>query len=293
MATRLYFIVARAGPTAVVFRRGPTQQVELCSWNLHTDTVTRGQWLKGRIYERRSDLSPSGSLLVYFAATYGRGLRTWTAISRPPYLTALALWPHGDGWGGGALFDSELSVRLNHKAHRRELAAGFRLRKHMRVTPIGDWAGYGEDDPIHHERLVRDGWTAAEHEGKTQEHGLGASRWLTFDPPVVYRRSIGERRAEATLEMSIEGIHERQGSWYVTSWRIARGTDTLLDLGRADWADRGPGGDLLLARDGRLLRVAAPQVSEGWADAPAREIADLRADTFERMEAPASALRWR
>jgi hypothetical protein len=51
-ATRLYFIVARKAPVAVVFRRGPSRQVELLKWNLESDQIEAGQWLKGRIFER-------------------------------------------------------------------------------------------------------------------------------------------------------------------------------------------------------------------------------------------------
>lgn len=112
---RLYFIVARQASMAVVFRRGPTRQVELLTWDLATDTLTPGQRLGGRIYERRCDLSPDGQLLACFAAKYETDVRTWTAISRPPYVTALAMWPKGDAWGGGGLFDSNVELRLNHR----------------------------------------------------------------------------------------------------------------------------------------------------------------------------------
>ena len=65
---------------------------------------------KGRIYERRCDLSPDGQLLGYFAADRLSGFGTWTAVSRPPFLTALALWPKGDAWGGGAFFQDSCNL---------------------------------------------------------------------------------------------------------------------------------------------------------------------------------------
>jgi hypothetical protein len=55
---RLYCILARETPLAVVFRRGPSKQVLLVLWHTDTDQFHEGQWLKGRIYERRCDLSP-------------------------------------------------------------------------------------------------------------------------------------------------------------------------------------------------------------------------------------------
>lgn len=69
---RLHVILAREAPKAVVFRRGPSGQVCTLGWDLETDTFTMGQWLKGRIYEYRSDLSPDGELMIYFATDYRR-----------------------------------------------------------------------------------------------------------------------------------------------------------------------------------------------------------------------------
>src|ERR1041384_8508875 len=69
-ATRLFAILARKSPYAVIFRRGPSRSVLLIRWNTETDTFEHGQWLRGRIYERRCDLSPDGGLLLYFAANW-------------------------------------------------------------------------------------------------------------------------------------------------------------------------------------------------------------------------------
>jgi len=96
-STRLYVIVARDAPLGVIFRRGPSKQVLLMKLNMEDDTFEIGQWLKARIYERRCDLSPDGEFLLYFAANWRKPYESWSAISRPPYLSALAMWPKGDG----------------------------------------------------------------------------------------------------------------------------------------------------------------------------------------------------
>ena len=72
---RLLVILAREAPVAVIFRRGPSKLVELIKWHTDIDTFERGQWFKGRIYEDCSDLSPDGSLLIYFAAKLQLGSR--------------------------------------------------------------------------------------------------------------------------------------------------------------------------------------------------------------------------
>ena len=69
---RLHAILAREAPKAVVFRKGPSNRVCTIGWDLEHDTFTPGQWIKGRIYEYRSDLSPDGELMIYFAADYRR-----------------------------------------------------------------------------------------------------------------------------------------------------------------------------------------------------------------------------
>src|SRR6187401_1906577 len=125
MSARLFVLWARDADVGVGFQRGPSKQVLLLRWNLKDDSFEGGQWLKARIYERRSDLSPSGERLVYFAASYRGPHQTWTAVSRPPYFTALALWPKGDAWGGGGLFSSENELLLNHPSSQLALANGF------------------------------------------------------------------------------------------------------------------------------------------------------------------------
>jgi len=57
---RLWVVLARNGDTAVVFRLGPSKQVLLIRWQRGDDSLFPGQWFKGRIYERRYDLSWSG-----------------------------------------------------------------------------------------------------------------------------------------------------------------------------------------------------------------------------------------
>jgi hypothetical protein len=140
---RTYAILARRAPLAVVFRRGPSKSVLLIKWNTLNDKIELGQWFKGRIYERRCDLSPEGDLLLYFAANYRKPFYSWSAISRPPFLTALALWPKGDGWGGGGLFLSRKRIALNHGADEMVLAGNSVLPRRVAVEQFGDRAGWG------------------------------------------------------------------------------------------------------------------------------------------------------
>lgn len=117
---RIFVIFARDAYVAVILRRGPSKWVQVIKWDTRHDTFDDGAWFHGRIYEERCDLSPDGELFVYFAAKHSRHSAddgfgySWTAVSRPPWLYALALWPNECGtWLGGGRFltNRELSIR--------------------------------------------------------------------------------------------------------------------------------------------------------------------------------------
>ena len=147
--------MAQTAPVALILRRGPSAWYHLIRWNTRADTFEHGAWFKGRIYEERCDLSPDGSLFLYFALQGSRFRSTyagaWTAVSRTPWLHALALWPQGHTWGGGGRFlgDREVALHMangspthpDHPAHGLDVTYG--RRGTFRETDFGpdDWVG--------------------------------------------------------------------------------------------------------------------------------------------------------
>ena len=105
---RLFIITAQKAPVALILRRGPAAWYHVILWNMSRDSFEHGSWIRGRIYEEKCDLSPDGKLFVYFILQGNRArsayTHAWTAVSRPPWLTALALWPQGTTYGGGGRF---------------------------------------------------------------------------------------------------------------------------------------------------------------------------------------------
>lgn len=167
---RLHVVFAAEKSLAVVFRRGPSKAVCTFLWDRQKDKFTIGQWLKGRIYERRSDLSPDGQYLLYFAMNgkwFSETAGAWTAISRAPYLKAIELYKKGDCWEGGGLFLSKNSYWLNDRYYYDEAF----LRKSNEVKALEGYVpegGYGgtvdgiyfnaEDTGVYYRKLIRDGW---------------------------------------------------------------------------------------------------------------------------------------
>jgi hypothetical protein len=160
---RLHVLLARHADLGVIFRRGPSKSVCTIAWDRKRDRFKVGQWLRGRIYERRADLSPDGKYLIYFAMN-GRFRSptkgSWTAISRAPYLKALVLLGKGDCWHGGGLFTSAKKYWLNNGYGHLPMRESAEVQRDEGYRPV---AYYGGECPgVYYLRLQRDGWQLRE-----------------------------------------------------------------------------------------------------------------------------------
>jgi len=120
-----------------------------------SDTFEAGAWFKGSMYPEKCDLSPDGTLLLYFVLQ-GSKLRTsysdtWTAVSRAPWMDALGLWPQGGTYGGGGRFltNRHIVIRNNN------------------VIPHDDHPGKG--------LTVELGWSAEKHTSSGEVEGASWS----------------------------------------------------------------------------------------------------------------------
>lgn len=276
---RIHAILARQAPVGVVLRRGPSKWVELIRWDRVTDQFTRGAWFHGRIYERRCDLSPHGELFVYFAQKLGGPqdasyTYAWTAVSKPPWLTALGLWPKGNCWDGGGLFTTDHDLWVNHStdgalAHPDHQPTG------LRVT--SDDRGRGEDYPIYGLRLERDGWLPIAR-GRTEL--LGSKGYRTLEP-AIWEKPGKSTRWTLILRNSLTGWRQR----YEYEVRSEQHTQPLPGAVWADWDDdRG----LTYSANGRLYRVNPSDAGLG----PPIELADFVPDKPEARTPPEWATRW-
>ncbi len=138
---RLTLYLARENARAVILRTGPSKLNRLILWDRDTDTFTDGQWLKARIYPERCDLSADGRHFLYFALD-GRwdseSLGSYTAISQPPWFTALALFAQGDTWAGGGRFLDRRRFHLHTADEASDLIGrATEVERVFRVTPEG------------------------------------------------------------------------------------------------------------------------------------------------------------
>jgi len=160
---RLFVILAKRSPMAVIFRRGPSKWYHVIQWNTRRDEFVHGAWIKGRIYEWKCDISPDGKLLLYFVHQGSRMgseyTDSWTAISRVPWLKALVFWPEWETYLGGGRFIDDNRVALRSKDGRAwELSAtggkwlndSFDTPCHYSTddVPDSDWCGRDCDDRV-------------------------------------------------------------------------------------------------------------------------------------------------
>ncbi len=282
---RLYVILARAAPVAVVFRRGPSRWVQILKWYTDSDSFEEGQWFHGRIYERRGDLSPDGTKLIYFAQKINpRTIHSdysyaWTAVSHLPFLTALALWPKGDCWSGGGLFKSAHHILLNHPPSQATAHPDHRPPKSLKVS-VGALL-QGEDDPICSVRMNRDGWKLVQS---------GRYPWKRGQPRTE-QKEVWERTApdgRATLIQSLDALDfQATGGPYLISFKVRPHRGAEIPVVGARWADWDQAGRLVFAREGCLLSgdVLAGGLRE-------RRLIDLNSNEQRRIRAPEWATRW-
>jgi hypothetical protein len=282
---RLFVYLARDAPLGVVLRRGPSAWVRSSLWHTDTDTFEHGQWMKNRVYERRSDISADGSLFVYFArGSRGADLSnktadSWVAISRPPWFTALALWfVGGTYWLGGYFSDpspgapSVFAGGVTRPPNLGQLPSWLAVTNQI---PHVDRTTNSTERTVYINRLLRDGW-------QPRVPGPGES-WETWERP----------QPNGQLILVMRQLHSgfafhTYGGPYIVEYAVRmKSSGETVPLGQATWADWDQRGRLVLAQDGRLFQWQ-PSREPGTL----HEIADLNDQVPEPAPSPLWARSW-
>ena len=264
---RLHVLLARGSRAALVIRRGPSKSVCTVLWNRDRDTFKLGQWMRGRIYERRCDLSPDGKHFIYFAMNGRWQSETkgaWTAISRVPYLKAITLLGKGDCWNGGGLFLSDDEFWLNDGYGHMVLKTARAVRRNANYQPSAYYGG--ECLTVYYNRLQRDGWVL---------------RCEDYQGATLFEKKLPRSWVLRKLAFAEIGAPPGRGCYWDAHELNHEPTNTLLAFPEWEWADYDRG-RVVWAADGQLraARLGAGRlVGE-------RMLHDFNGMTFEALAAP-------
>ncbi len=267
MTPRVFGIVATAAPTVAIIRRGPSDWVHVGAWHLDDDAYEPGAWFHGVIYPQKCDLSPDGRWFVYSAmkqsADWPAG-NVYEAVSRLPWLTALAAWGSGTTYTRGMHFTSDHQDPGSPDVGD----AGPAVRRY----------GLAWKKPIQFAVEQERGWTEA-----------------PGTPPRASGGAWDEARSVTMVRVQPGGAAMLQVSGRYAAFRTGDptdgppryqlvGDDVPEPLDGVQWADWAPNGDLLVATgDGRLERRSQ---TEQWL------VADLGALEPEPLPPPDWAGVW-
>lgn len=269
---RLHVLVAREAPTALIIRRGPAKRVCTFSWDRRNDQVTLAQWLSGRIYERRCDLSPDGRHWIYFAMNVkwdseSRG--SWTAVADAPWLKARLFLPKGDCWQGGGLFLDNTRFWVNGSACHQSTDHGVRGLVEDKGYVPPEWYG-GECLTVYFNRLQRDGWLLTALQSKRNPHLR-----TVFEKPIA---------RDWTLQKicRVRTGREQDKAVYFDEHALVNGEGEPMNFPAWEWAEW-VDNQILYAEQGCLYRR---EVTASNALGPAQLVHDFNPYTFSPIEAP-------
>jgi hypothetical protein len=280
----MFVLLAKQAHVGVILRRGPTQWWRVTLWDTKRDRFEGGQWFRGRIYPDKCDVSPDGKLLVYFAGKFRereiqRGYRgTWTAVSRPPYLTALALWPVGDTWGGEGVFVDDRTVLVTAPRHHPDHPPGplSVLQYHFleagdpRREAVPGW---------------RDGWQGTLAPTQPNRNYPQFAAWKKTCGGLTLER---EAKRGSAWGVTIYEEYLPQPSRRRSLYTLYGSDGEPIDLFEAHWADWDRQGRLVATVGGRVLAGKLTRDRKlKW-----RQLAAMNEERPIRMEAPDWAQHW-
>lgn len=264
---RLYAILAKNAPTAVVFRRGPCKVFVTLGWNLKTDFFFVGQWLKGVINVDASSLSPDGKFLLYEAATYRSGdwrKECYTAISYAPYLHALDFYFHDTIESFGGFFIDDQTAYLPASQD------GLRYPENRHLTQLNLLSS-------------TDKWKRSEHHNRFGHyfiHGLLDSGWsehVNTDRLISWRKPLSHGLILEKYLIQRGAIASEQANRIIDS-----GGETVLGGDSWEWADYdSPRKRVVFASAGKMFAVPVTATKM-----LPRELFDFNDMKYEPREAP-------
>lgn len=263
-----------------VLRRGPSDWSQVVRWEVAAGTVEHGSWLRGNLYPQRCDLSPDGRWLAYFTlrqrSTWAAG-PTYIAISRLPWLTALAAWGTCGTWTRGVHFaERPRTWEVGEPAEGDVVPLRQRYRLGLALTRPRAFA-------VEARRGWRESSDSPAYDPEHDPWDERRARTLTM----TRMRPGTNDGARLTVAGWYAAFRSGQPSWAETRYTI-EDLEGARPLPGVQWADWDSQGRLLVATTDGQLQVR----DEPWDASAAVWAVDLSGDVPAPAEPPAVARRW-
>ena len=217
-----------------MFQRGPTAWSRVGRWDVEAREFEPGAWIHARLFPRRSDLSPDGRYLCYFAhnphATWEHR-DTYVAVSKLPWLTALHAFGTCGTWTRGFRFTGD-----KREAEHQDLPIPFGLTS-IPVMQFASERCHGWEEAQDSPPREAGGPWDDRRNARIEKRQPGGRRLLRAE-------SVGHAGGEFGGAQAVDGLRVRY--WIETGGDI----HALDDLQWADWD--GAGRLLAATRSGRL-----------------------------------------
>jgi hypothetical protein len=251
---RLYAIVARTSPWAVVIRRGPSKWFHIFRWDLESGKLEDGVWFHGLVYPWRCDIDDDGRLFLFFMrATINGKNDVYAGVLCLLTQEAKTHWLVGTTWSGGFIFSDEARTPTEAK----------RMLIHVDGRPT----------------LVE---PTQKHFGNERHHGWWDSG---VDPGAVpptpdpwgQTANLIKRLPSATLHLT--DVQYRRSPAYSVDYPDGR-SDPLTDV---VWADADHRSRLLTATSTGLLRIQTIE-SDGLSTVVEHDLRGMRPRLSPRID---------
>ncbi len=242
---RIHLLPAYEAPVCIVIRRRPSKLFHIIRWDMRHNRLAHGSWFHGKLYPFRCDVSWDGQWMVYLAM--GSDGETWNGLCRPPWLRTAVDSPNVGTWAGGGVFTGKQELSANTMWHSEDSLSGeASVVNGISIKRVNSG---GEDEPVLHSRLVRDGWRRI---GKN----YGSEKRLRSISNKYFVANIGDdgweqkpSKKHPALRMRYQGYYERGRTF---QFELEGYSDIVNST--VEWATWDSRGHLLVAWAGCIRR---------------------------------------
>lgn len=264
-SARIYVLISPQSNQAIIIRTGPAEHNLTIGWNLRSDKFTQGQWLKGKIYIEKCDISPDGQHWVYFAYKH----HAYTVIARTPYLRALHYFENETTYGGGGYFHDDQNISLYvYPIEAKDIQSkNFIINK----QPFND-------NPLHNIPIL------AAHLKKNEWNCLSLKPW---DEGSIFQKNIDLQWQFTMTKIPYDSVRSDGGKKYFAYTLEHLPSHSIITTDDWDWADYDAFNNRMIWAEFGKIMSGKLRVSKTNADlADIKCLLNMNDMVFEPLTAP-------